>query len=63
VRQRSWQQDAIEGRLTFRAANPVTQREAGATGQPYPFAVLDSGGTLLAAQTSAKSGRACTASQ
>ena len=32
------------GRLTFRAANPVTQREAGDTGQPYPFALLDSGG-------------------
>jgi hypothetical protein len=40
----AWQQDAVVGRLTFRAAfavaNPVTKREPGATGTPYPFAVL-----------------------
>ena len=50
----SWQQDSVVGRLTFRAAyavaNPVTKREPGATGSPFPFAVLDSGGTLLSAQ-------------
>ena len=40
----AWQQDAVIGRLTFRAAyataNPITKCEPGATGTPYPFAVL-----------------------
>lgn len=39
----SWQQDSVVGRLTFRAAyavaDPVTKREPGATGSPFPRAV------------------------
>ena len=44
----AWQQDAVVGRLSPSAATPSRTPSPSAkraTGQPYPFVVLDSGGT------------------
>jgi HK97 family phage major capsid protein len=39
-------------RVAFATATPVTERDPGAAGTPYPFAILDPGGTTMSAQAS-----------